>query len=313
MALVIAIAAVSCGGGGEASPSTTGRAEDPPEVLVAEPVPVGGAPWGIAVDGDTVWVSDASRATLLRFDGAGGTLAAELPTGAPDPRDAGIAVVGGQLWVANLGGTVGVLDSSTGEPVARVATGAGEPAAVALDDRWAWVPTHGPGGGLARLDRARPDAGPVTVALPESGFAVAVDGNVVWVAGLDGRVFAVDADRAELVRTIEVGGAPRGVVVAGGDVWVSLRDDRAVVRLDATTGEEVARIATGGQPWPIAAGGGFVWTATLEGRLLRLDPAEDRVTAEANVGPNPRSIAVGAGAVWVASQSGTVTRADAGS
>ena len=163
-----------------------------------------------------------------------------------------------------------------------------------------------------RLDRTRPEQAALIVALPESGFAAAVHGGTVWVAGLDGRVFAVDADSGTLTRTIDVGGAPRGVAVADGDVWVSLRDARAVVRLDAATGEEVARIPTGGQPWPVAADEGDVWVATLEGRLLRLDPAANRVTAEAQVAPQPRSIAVGASDVWVASQTGVLTRVSSG-
>lgn len=271
-------------------------------------MPLDGAPWGVAVGADTVWVSDVSRGRLLRIDPATTGVAGEVATGAPDPRDAGLAVAGGQVWVANLGGTVAVVDAATARPVARVGTGGGEPAAVVLDERWAWVPTHGAGGGLVRLERARPDAGAVPVALAESGFAVAVAGATVWVAGLEGRVFAVDAATAMVTRTVEVGGAPRGVAVAAGDVWVSLRDARALVRLDGTTGAEVARIPTGGQPWPVAAGDGFVWVATLEGRLLRVDPARNAITARAKVAPQARGVAVGTGTVWVASQSGVLTR-----
>lgn len=262
---------------------------------------------GVAVDADVVWVSDASRSTLLRIDAATGRVLLELPTGAPDRRDSGLAAADGQVWVANLGGTVGALDGATGI-VARVTTGDGEPAAVALDDRWAWVATHGTGGGLVRLDRARPDREPIAVTLPESGFAVAVAGDTVWVAGLDGRVFAIDAASATLVRTWEVGGAPRGLAVTDEDVWVSLRDARELVRLDATTGKEVARIPVEGQPWPVTAGGGFVWVATLEGRLFRVDPALNEVTAEGHVGPQARGVAVGTSHVWVTSQSGVVTR-----
>ncbi len=303
------IAAAACGSDNTAAPDSAPTTNDRAVLeLVTESIQLGGAPWSVAVAGDAVWVGDAARGAVARVDAASGDLVAEFATGAPDPRDAGIAVADGQLWVANLGGTVGVLDAVTGQAAGRVAMGEGEPAAVALDDRWAWVPTHGPGGGLVRLDRTRPSTDPLRVALPESGFAVTVADETVWVAGLDGRVFAIDAPSARVVRTFDVGGAPRGVAVADGDVWVTLRDARAVVRLDATSGDEVARIPTGGQPWPVAAGGGYVWVATLEGRLLRIDPTRNDVTAEAEVGPEARGVAVGASDVWVASQSGVLTR-----
>lgn len=287
---------------------TTTTPERKIEELVAEAIRVTGAPWGVAVDGDVVWVSDASRGTLLQVDAATGDVLGELPTGAADPRDTGLAVDAGELWVANLGGTVAVIDTATRQVVARPATGEGEAAAVSLDERWAWVPTHGPGGGLIRIDRTDPARDPLLIQLAESGFAAATAGGIVWVAGLDGKVFAVDGAAGRVERTIDVGGSPRGVAIAAGDVWVSLRDERSVVRLDAGTGDEVARIDTGGHPWPVAAGRGLVWVATVEGDVLRLDTAQNAVTGRAPGAPQPRSIAVAEGAVWVASQGGVLTR-----
>lgn len=309
-AVLGATACASDGGEEPDAASTTTR----PQVLdlAADTFQVDGAPWGVAVDGQTVWVSDAARGLLLQIDAASGAVLGEVATGAPDPRDSGIALRDGQLWVANLGGTVGVVDIDTALPTIRVATGEGEPAAVALDDRWAWVPTHGPGGGLLRLDRNDPQLDPLTVPLPESGFAAAPTEDAVWVAGLDRRLFAVDPAMGTVQRTIDVGGAPRGIAVADGDVWVSLRDERAVVRIDAATGAEIARVDTGGQPWPIAAGRNTVWVATLEGRLLGIDTATNAVTAQAAVGPEARGIAVTARTVWVTGQSGSVTRVAAG-
>lgn len=301
MALVsVALVAVAAG-------CASGDGEAAPEELAAERIVVGGAPWGVAVDGDSVWVSDASRGVVVELDGRSRQPRREVPTGAPDPRDAGMAIDGGRLWVANLGGTVGVVDLASAAPSARLEVGPGEPAAVAVAGGTAWVPLHGSGGGLARLDATRLEAAR-RVELPESAFSVALDGATVWTGGLDRRVFAVDATRGAVTRTVDVGGAPRGVAVAAGDVWVTSRDRRQVVRIDGATGEILKRIPTDGQPWPVAAGAGFVWVAELEGRLLRIDPRSDRVTATAPTAPQPRTIAVGAGAVWVASQTGVVSR-----
>ena len=313
MFVAVVLASKACASDGGEEPDAASTTQRPAVVdLAADTFPVDGAPWGVAVDGRTVWVSDAARGLLLRIDAASGAVLGELATGAPDPRDAGLALRDGQLWVANLGGTVGVIDVDTGLPVIRAATGGGEPAAVALDERWAWVPTHGPGGGLVRLDRNDPQLDPLTVALPESGFAAAPTEDTVWVAGLDRRVFAVDPATGTVQRTIDVGDAPRGIAVADGDVWVSLRDERAVVRIDAATGDEIARVDTGGQPWPVAPSRNTVWVATLEGQLLGINAATNAITAQAAVGTDARSVAVAERTIWVTGQSGSVTRVAAG-
>lgn len=301
MVAALAVLAAACGSADTDEPDVA--------ALDAEPIVVGGAPWGIAVDGATVWVSDSSRATLFALDADTGRVRRELATGAPDPRDAGIAVAGGRLWVANLGGSVGVLDAVSGAPIGRVAVGPGEPAAVAVTPGSAWVPLHGPGGGLARIDvDLRAEAVPIELA--DSGFAVAATGDTVWVAGLDRGLFALDTQTGEVRREVDLPGAPRGVAVAVGDVWVTLRDRREVVRVDGETGEVLARIATQGQPWPVAAGDGSVWVAELDGRLLRIDPDTNRVTGTADIPVQARAVAVGPDAVWVTSQTGTVTRVE---
>lgn len=304
----MAVASGGCGSHRGQQPETIATPRAGAVELAAETLRVGGAPWGVAVAGDRVLVGDATRGVVLQIDAASRQVLGEIATGAPDPRDAGFALAHGQLWIANLGGSVGVVDLATGQPTARMAIGEGEPAAVVLDDRWAWVPTHGPGGGLVRLDRGDPHRSPLILSLPESAFAAALGDGTVWVAGLERRVFAVDAATGSVVRTIDAGAAPRGIAVAAGDVWVSLRDERAVVRIDPATGDETARIDTGGQPWPIAADRERVWVATLDGGVMRVDTSTNAVTARATVGVDPRGIAVTEDAVWVASQSGSVTR-----
>lgn len=97
-------------------------------VLSASTVQLGGAPWGITIDGDGVWVSDASRAPIWRVDARRAAVVPELRSGAPDPRDSHMATAAGQLWVTNLGGTVGLLDARTGEARGWFPTGGGEPA-----------------------------------------------------------------------------------------------------------------------------------------------------------------------------------------
>ena len=246
-----AIALGACGGG---SPTTE------PVQLESTMHAVGAASWGVA-SGDELWVSNPAAGVVVAVNDSGAVVR-EVATGAPDPRDAGMAIVENQLWIANLGGTVGVLDTDTGEPVGRIEVGPGEPAAVAVGDGYAWVPLHGPGGGLAKIDAARLEI-IARVDLPESAFDVALAAGSVWVAGLDRRVFEIDAATAEIRRTIDVGAAPRGIARTEDAVWVSLRDDRAVVRIDTRDGTITDRVTLDGQPWPIAAAD--VWLTRWRG------------------------------------------------
>lgn len=297
--IVAALAVVGCGAG---SPPTA-VAE-----LESEQLRLGGAPWGIAIDGGVVWVSDASRGELVALDERSGRVRSRMSTGATDPRDAGLSIVDGRVWVANLGGSVGLVDAARGVSLGRAVIGPGEPAAVAADPAGAWAPRHGPGGGLTRISAELE----VTTAVPLGGtngsFGVELAGDAVWVTGIDEDVFEVDAASGAVRSRVALAGSPRGVAVSDDDIWVALRDRREVARVDRRTGQVTARVELDGQPWPIAADGDSVWVATLEGRLLRIDQATNEVTAQAAIAPQGRGIAIGAGAVWVTSQLGVVTR-----
>jgi len=51
---------------------------------------------------------------------------------------------------------------------------------------------------------------------------MAVEGSMVWVANFDtGQLLRVDTAAGRVTDTIRVGPQPRGVVIAGGFVWVA--------------------------------------------------------------------------------------------
>lgn len=276
-----------------------------PAQLEATMYSVGAAAWGVA-SGDELWVSNPTAGVVVAVDDSGAVVR-EVATGAPDPREAGMAIAGDQLWVANLGGAVGVIDTDSGEPVGRIEVGPGEPAAVAVGDGYAWVPLHGPGGGLAKIDATRLEV-VARVELPESAFDVVLAAGSVWVAGLDRRVFEIDAATAEVRRTIDVGAAPRGIARIDDAVWVTLRDDQEVVRIDTRDGTITDRVAVDGHPWPIDAADGAVWVADLDGNVTRIDADTNKVTGHATADPQPRALAITRDFVWITSQTGRLTR-----
>jgi YVTN family beta-propeller protein len=112
-----------------------------------------------------------------------------------------------------------------------------------------------------------------------------------------------------VVAAVDVGGAPSGMVVASGDLWVSLAVD-GIVRIDQATNAVVARID---RPMvALAAGYGSVWAVDVfRDLLLEIDPGTNRIAREIPVGALPTGVAVGFGSVWVANQvDGTVSRVD---
>lgn len=265
---------------------------------------VGGSPWGVVADGEGAWVSDAAGGRVLRL-AADGQLVEERPVPGPDLRAAGLVLTGGRLWVAQLSGTVSVLPVTAGPVLSGV--GEGESADVAADAATAWLPGHGPGGALVQLDVESLDT-TQRVELPESPFQVELDGRELWVAGLDGRVFRLDAGSGEVLSTVDVGPAPRGLALTPDAAWVSVRDAGELVRVDRAASGGLRRVALGGQPWPVAAQGQEVWVALLEGAVVRVDAASLKVTHRVAVPPGARGIALTPTAVWVTGADGTVTR-----
>lgn len=118
---------------------------------------------------------------------------------------------------------------------------------------------------------------------------------------------APGASRLGVVETIELRGAPSGMVMAAGSLWVSLGVD-GIARIDPATNEIVARIQPGGVS--LAAGFGSIWAVDIfADLLLRVDPETNRITHRIPVGGLPTGIAIGHGSVWVANQlDSTVSR-----
>jgi streptogramin lyase len=115
------------------------------------------------------------------------------------------------------------------------------------------------------------------------------------------------ASGLRVVETIELQGAPSGMVMAAGSLWVSLGVD-GIARIDPATNEIVARIQPGGVS--LAAGFGSIWAVDIfADLLLRIDPETNRITHRIPVGGLPTGIAIGHGSVWVANQlDSTVSR-----
>ncbi len=159
-----------------------------------------------------------------------------------------------------------------------------------------------------------PGDGSVTAQLPvgRGPTAAVADPETVWVANsLDGTVSRIDVETRQ-VTPLDFGGAPVGLGLGAGSLWVTSADDRDVVQINPETNSSEREIEVGNGPSGVAVGFGAVWVAaSVDGVVARFDLSKARVTKRIAVGANPTAIVAGSGSVWVANETaGTVVRID---
>jgi YVTN family beta-propeller protein len=150
------------------------------------------------------------------------------------------------------------------------------------------------------------DGDPIRVGEHPINLAHGEDG--LWVANRGGSVSLVNEGTAE-VETAPVDGAPEGVAVGDGLLFVADRDEDAVRWIEAPGGNEET-IPVGLDPSGVAFSESSVWVANLgSGNVSRLIDAQ--VVGSIAVGGEPYGVAIGAGSVWVTNGAdGTVSRID---
>jgi peptide/nickel transport system substrate-binding protein len=124
----------------------------------------------------------------------------------------------------------------------------------------------------------------------------------------------IDPERGEVIREIEVGTRPGGIVTGGGYAWVTNTGSDTVSQIDLETSAVVARIDVGRQPTGIAFAEGSVWVANSADRTItRINADIGRVVGEPiEVGNAPTAIAAAGSVVWVANANdSTVVSVDA--
>jgi DNA-binding beta-propeller fold protein YncE len=270
---------------------------------------MGGRAAAWLVGGVAVFVLAMVAAVLfLLLSDDGPQVSDPIAIGTPPLRlDAGPKAV----WVTSeKDGTLTRLDPGSGEVLSTRTLGKGL-SGVAVGGKWTWV-TDPDRGALLRLE---PRSGrEKTVAIPGEPGPIALGGNRVWLADLDGKgVSAVNAEGADLYR----GGLPPqapGLRLAWGDggLWVAIADANVIRRVDPESLVAGEPIRVGRGPAGLTVAGGFVWVAnSREGTVSKVDPALREVVEKIDVDGHPGGIDAGTSTVWVADrQSDAVSRID---
>lgn len=167
-----------------------------------------------------------------------------------------------------------------------------------------------------RVDVVNPGDGKVIgQVLLDHPSGVAAGVGSLWVAsasGAGGTVSRLDVASRRVISTVDVGGQPGGLVVAGGSVWVTDESGRSVSQINPEVNRVVARVPVGNRPTGIGSGRSGVWVAnTADGTVTRIAAGNGTPSAPIDVGAGPTGVAVTGDTVWVTNtKDGTVSAID---
>jgi YVTN family beta-propeller protein len=183
----------------------------------------GSPPQSVAVDGDAVWaigptgwlqrVDLRSRRSLILLR----SLTARR-----------VATGDGQVWVL-LGPIDGKPDAAnllrlaprSGRVIARVRVPSNSLRTIAVGAGAVWL-TDDFAGGVWRVD-PRGGSDPVVIAIDQGVDSVAAADDAVWTANsVSGTIARIDPATNRVVNKLEIGGAPRGIAIGAGRVWVTV-------------------------------------------------------------------------------------------
>lgn len=243
-----------------------------PAALKEQEISVPGFADFLAVDGDTVWTTNAGR--VEQWSVAGKKSSVEVP------RPCGAMTMGfGSLWVANCKGSeVYRIDPTTSKVLAVIPSGLanfkqGETNVVAGAGS-IWVPSDAVGK-VARIDPATNKV-MASVDVNPGTFYLAFGFDAVWAVSSEKQTIQkIDPQTNTVSATTALGKQPGFLAAGEGGVWVQEQGDGTVARIDPATAELTGRVKVGKTLTygDIDTGGGTVWLRTTEDQtFVAIDP-----------------------------------------
>jgi len=271
---------------------------------------VGGDPDWMAVTGDSVWVTIASKDQVkqlrVRDNAVGFTVGVKEPC-------SGLVAAYGSLWIPSCGShnlvrvslTSGKVQATI--PVAPADSEGGITAGAGS----VWIASSR-AGKLARID---PRTNTVTVSLtvPSGSFCPIFLGGYLWITSSEHSVLSkIDPRTNRVVARIPVGKNPRFLTTGAGSIWTLNQGDGTVTRVDAKTNRRVADIKAGlvGKGGEIAYGFNSVWATLEQFPITRIDAGANSIMTQW-AGAGGDSIRAGHGSIWLTDlRGGKVWRID---
>jgi YVTN family beta-propeller protein len=281
---------------------------DPSRNRVVGVVPVGSTPRGLAVDSNSVWVTNSADGTVSQVDVK--TLKVMRTIGiAAQASDA--VEADGRVWVATgSDNTLVSIDARSGGVQERLKLSDDPSAsayALAAEGGVLWVAS---GNRLLKVDQSTNTIVSGRGAQAHFGVHdVAVGAGAIWLADTSETVARLSPRDGRVTGLLHLGEIPASLQFGYGAVWVVVpepnRPMAALWRVDPGTVRVTQTISIGKQltylpTFDIAIGAGAIWVTNFDaGTVVRVDPRTLTVVAKIHVGNHPSGIKVGADRVWV--------------
>ncbi|MCW4462943.1 YncE family protein [Sphingomonas sp. BT-65] len=232
----------------------------------------------LAVDGESVWTTNAGRVERWSRKGKLAEVAMSKPCGA-------MAILNGSLWVADCKENALVrIDTRTARKTATIPTGlasTGELNVVAGAGS-IWVASDNSAGAVSRVDPAT-NTVIATIPVNPGTWYLAFGYGSVWAVSSDKQsIQRIDPATNAVVKTTALGKQPGFLAAGEGAVWVQEQGDGTVVRIDPKSGDVTGRVKVGAvlKYGDIDTGAGMVWLRTTEDQtFVAIDPKSMKVRA----------------------------------
>jgi DNA-binding beta-propeller fold protein YncE len=234
----------------------------------------------IAVDGDTVWLTNRGRVERWsRTQGKLAEVAIARPCGA-------MVIAARSLWVINCAdGTLNRVDLRTARLVATIPTGI--PKLTKFELQLAagagsiWIASHEKGV-ISRVDPTTNSVVATVTVDPDTSYLTYGFG-AVWAISLPQQTIQrIDPATNTVTKRTTLGKAPGFLAAGVGAVWVQEQGDGTLARIDPRSGEVTGRVTVGAnlKYGDIDTGGGMVWLRTTDDQTFAaIDPKTMTVTA----------------------------------
>jgi YVTN family beta-propeller protein len=242
---------------------------DPSTHTVAGSVDVapGGSTVNLAFGAGSVWAAAEDAGTVSRIDPASNSVTARYSVG---HKPHSLLFAAGSMWVAVVNdGVVTRIDPTTGTLTPIHVRG--QPTNLAYGSATVWVTDPG-NGSLIRIDPAKNNVNgdARTGGCPDY---LAADDTAVWVEDecKINQVFKVDPANGQVVGSATVGRDAKGVILAGGSLWVANVSDNTVSQVDTRSLATVRTIHVAGGPSAFAADNTGLWVNSSDNMLSRIN------------------------------------------
>ena len=261
--------------------------------------PVEGTPDWLAVDKDSVWVSNKPKNTVHRLDATSNKVTATVTVGTAPCS--GLAIGFDSLWVPNCGDkTLSRVSLKDNKVIATVPVGpAHTEGGITASPDSVWMLTD-EGSKLARIDPAT-NLPVVFIPMPAGSYAAVYGDGAVWVSSHGtNQVARVDPRTNLITDLIETGPQPRFLTFGAGAVWTLNQGDGTVTRIDAAKKTVAATIELGipGGGGEIAFGADAIWVTIMQYPLARIEISNNKVSRQF-AGPGGDSVRSGHGSLWL--------------